>query len=84
MRILTLFGLLALTGCGTIQPGTTTVKVPIPVKCLAEEPRRPVMPTETLSAKDSQDTKVAAALAEIDIREGYEGELLVALRSCKK
>lgn len=77
-------GLLVLAGCGTIQSGITTVKVPVPIVCQAEEPRRPVMPSDSLTQADSQDTKVAAVLAELDIREGYEGELREALRSCKK
>jgi hypothetical protein len=69
-------------GCGTIRTETQTVKVPVPVKCQQVEPVRPTMPTESLSVSDSEDTKVASALAEIDIREGYEGQLRTALRAC--
>lgn len=71
-----------LAGCETIRPDTQVVKVPVPVKCQQTEPPRPVMPTESLSTTDTQDTKTASALAEIDIREGYEGQLRTALRAC--
>lgn len=74
--------LLILTGCGTIRTELKPVKVPVPVKCQQTEPERPVMPTEFLSSNDSQDAKVAAVLAEIDIREGYEDKLRTALRAC--
>lgn len=74
---------LFVTGCGTIPPETQTVNVPITVRCQAVEPDRPSMPTESLVTGDTQDTKIAAALAEIDIREGYELRLVTALRSCK-
>lgn len=75
--------LLFLAGCGTMPADTVLVNTPIPLKCQQVEPERPVMPTETLSKSDSQDAKVAAALAEIDIREGYELRLVTALRACK-
>lgn len=83
MKILGAICLLTLAGCGTIPPDTQVVKVPVPVKCLAQEPDRPVMPTESLEIGDSQDTKIAAILAELDLREGYELRLVTALRSCK-
>lgn len=74
---------LLLGGCGT-APVTVTVpiKVPVPVKCTAEVPQRPVMPTEVLPTTAAVFDKVRAALAEIDFREGYEVELLAALKSC--
>lgn len=71
-----------MAGCETIRPDTQVVKVPVPVKCQQTEPQRPVMPTESLSTTDTQDTKTASALAEIDIREGYEVQLRTALRAC--
>jgi predicted small lipoprotein YifL len=72
----------AIAGCGgtlQLQP----VKVPVPVECQETEPERPAMPTDLLSRADSLDRKAAAALAEIDVREGYEERLRVALRACK-
>lgn len=71
-------GLVSSCGLAPVQ----TVKVPIPVACNAAEPARPAMPTEALSAGVDLDRFAAAALAEIELREGYEGELLAAVRAC--
>jgi hypothetical protein len=72
----------ALTGCGAIavQP----VKVPVPVECRTETPARPVMPTERLAPGIDPDRFAAAAMAEIELREGYEEELRAALTECVK
>jgi uncharacterized lipoprotein YajG len=72
-----------LAGCAG-APQIQTVKVPVPVECREQEPDRPAMPTEALTQADSLDRKTAAALAEIDLREGYEGKLLAALQGCIK
>ena len=40
------------------------------------------MPTDKLTAKPTLDSFVAAAVAEIDLREAYEGQLLTALTAC--
>jgi hypothetical protein len=75
-------GVLAgLTGCAG-APQIQTVKVPVPVECREQTPARPAMPTEALTRADTLDRKTAAALAEIDLREGYEGKLLAALQGC--
>lgn len=71
-------GLLAACGVAPVQK----VNVPIPVACDAAEPARPAMPTEALSAGVDLDRFAAAAMAEIELREGYEGEVLAALRAC--
>ncbi len=73
-----LAGLLAACGVAPVQ----TVKVPIPVPCDAAEPARPAMPTEALSPGVDLDRFAAAAMAEIELREGYEGELRAAVRAC--
>ncbi len=73
------FALVLLSGCAT---NTVPIKVAVPVKCTAEVPQRPVMPTEVLPTTAGSFDKVRAALAEIDFREGYEVELLAALKSC--
>jgi hypothetical protein len=73
---------LLITGCGTVPP-SVPVNVAIPIKCKAEVPERPVMPTENLSDGVSIDSFVQAAQAEIELREGYEVKLEAALRSCK-
>lgn len=71
-------GLVSACGFATVQ----TVKVPVPVACDAAEPVRPAMPTEVLSPGVDLDRFAAAALAEIELREGYEGELRAAVRAC--
>jgi len=58
------------------------VKVPVPVECEVEVPARPAMPTEALSPGVDLDRFSASALAEIELREGYEGELRAALGAC--
>lgn len=60
------------------------VNVPIPVACQEPVPKRPVMPTEGLASTATLDKFAQAAMAEIERREGYEGELLVALENCRK
>jgi hypothetical protein len=75
-----LAGSLAACGMTPIQ----TVKVPVPVECRVEVPARPAMPTESLSPGVNLDRFSASALAEIELREGYEGELRAALRQCVK
>ena len=57
-------------------------KVAVPVICLATEPTRPVMPTESLTPDANLDQFVQAATAEIERREGFETQLVTALRSC--
>lgn len=60
------------------------VNVPIPVACQEPVPERPVMPTEGLASTATLDQFAQAAMAEIERREGYEGELLTALENCRK
>lgn len=60
------------------------VKVPVPVECKEPMPARPVMPTESLQKGVPLPVFVKAAQAEIGRREGYEGQLRVALDNCKK
>ena len=71
---------LAACGVAPIQ----TVKVPVPVECSVEVPARPAMPTEALAPGVDLDRFSASALAEIELREGYEGELRAALAECVK
>lgn len=69
-----------LVGCGVtpMQP----VKTPIPVECRVQRPARPAMPTKALSPGVDPDRFSAAAMAEIELREGYELELNAALDVC--
>lgn len=80
-RLWVAMGLCAvLAGCGVapLQP----VKTPIPVECRVQRPTRPAMPTEALAPGVDLDRFSAAAMAEIEIREGYERELNAALDVC--
>ena len=60
------------------------VNVPVPVECKEPVPERPVMPTEGLTSTATLDQFAQAAMAEIERREGYEGELFTALENCRK
>ncbi len=79
-RTLLVVAALLLVGCGHVA--TQQVKVPVPVECRVDVPGRPAMPTEALAPGVSLDSYVAASQAEIEIREGYEGELRAALSTC--
>lgn len=83
MKAAVLLIALALTGCAS-EPVVVdrVVNQSIPVKCKAVKPVRPVMPTEVLAAEANEYEVVRAALAEIDVREGYEGLLVAALDQC--
>ncbi|AVQ84304.1 hypothetical protein [Variovorax sp. PMC12] len=59
------------------------VNVAVPVECKEPVPARPAMPTEALRLGVTVDDFVRAALAELERREGYEGELLTALENCR-
>lgn len=72
---------LLLAGCAG-APVVTTVKVPVPVACQEKVPDRPVMPTEAFTEKPALDQLTRAALAELEIREGYEIQLRTALEAC--
>ncbi len=72
-----------LSGCAAPSaPRVQQVNVPVPVPCRESEPPRPVMPTEALDADVTLDAFAAAAIAEIERREGYEGQLRAALAAC--
>lgn len=68
--------LLLLAGCATTRPVLRT-------RCETPIPARPSMPTDSVALTAPLDTKVRAATAEIVLREGYEGELVAALESCR-
>lgn len=72
-----------LAGCAAQPaPRVQQVNVPVPVACQETEPPRPAMPTEALAADVTLDAFAAAAIAEIERREGYEGQLRAALAAC--
>lgn len=69
-----------MTACGLapLRP----ISVPLPIECRVHTPARPAMPTEALAEGVPTDRFVAAAQAEMELREGYEGELRAALKHC--
>lgn len=72
-----------LAGCAAQPaPRVQQVNVPMPVPCHESEPPRPAMPTESLAADATLDAFAAAAIAEIERREGYEVQLRAALAAC--
>lgn len=74
---------IGLPGCATPTP-VVPARVVVPVPCQEPTPERPAMPTESLSPEATLDAYVAAAEAEIQRRDGYEGQLRTALESCRK
>lgn len=82
MRRTALLGLGAPLLVGCVAGPPVRVNVPVPIECRAKEPDPPVMPTESLRRGANVDQWVAAAQAELRLREGYEGELRTALREC--
>lgn len=80
---LVLAGVAALTGC-TTAPQLQPVKIPVPVECRETVPDRPAMPMDAVKQADTLDRKTAAALAELEVREGYEGKLRAALEGCTR
>ena len=79
-RLLLLVAAVSLAGCGT--PHLQPIKIPVPVECRVQTPARPAMLTEALASGVNLDRYVAASRAEIELREGYEGELRAALAIC--
>ncbi|WP_434803200.1 hypothetical protein [Paracidovorax wautersii] len=76
---------LLLSGCAAApRVETLQVRVPVPVACLEPVPERPSMPTEGLQPGASVDDFTRTAQAEIERREGYEGQLRAALDNCRK
>ena len=81
MRAIALIAACAvLAGCGATR--TLKVSVPVPVACNETVPPRPVMPTDQLAPGVPPFVLLRAALSEIDRREGWETELVAALRAC--
>lgn len=77
---------IVISGCATPEPviDVRTVNVAVPVPCREPVPDRPAMPTEALEHRPTLDAFVAAAIAEIELREGYELELRTALEGCTR
>jgi hypothetical protein len=58
------------------------VNVAVPVACQEPMPARPAMPTKALRPGATVDQYAQASMAEIERREGYEGQLVAALTVC--
>ena len=67
-----------LAGCAA--PDVQRIAVPVP--CRVALPARPLMPTEGLPPDVPLDDFIAAAIAELERREGYEIQLRAALDAC--
>jgi hypothetical protein len=72
---------LLLSACGGTMP-TLPARTAIPVECKEPIPERPAMPTENLGASSTLDASVQAMQAEIALRDGYEDQLVTALKAC--
>jgi hypothetical protein len=86
MKIFLLFPVLLLTGCfATLPPKIVDHDVLVSIPCKVTLPAKPVMPlTDDGSVSDDIFVKSKKALAEIDIRKGYESELEAAADACSK
>lgn len=84
MRIIFLFASAMLAGCAAPRVELQRVSVPVPVQCQEPMPVRPSYPTESLRPPVTLDAFTAAAMAEIERREGFEGELVAALEACRR
>ena len=75
-----------LVGCATSEPiivhKTVEVEVPVEVRCKVEYPKKPAWPLDTIPEGSDIYVVGSAALAEIELRSGYEGELEAALKRC--
>lgn len=76
---------LALAGCAAApEVQTVEVKIPIPVKCRVQLPEAPRWAMDAIFPDADIDTLMAAALAEIAQREGYEIQLKAAIAACNE
>jgi len=80
----TILSLALLSGCSWIPTHVVDHDVMVPVPCKVTMPQKPLMPfTDTATVKDNIYVKTQKALAEINVRKGYEAELEAAAGSCK-
>jgi hypothetical protein len=75
-----------MTGCGFNERLVVKeVKVPVPIPCKIVSPDKPVYPLQE-AKKEETDIFVITqkALAEIELRQGYETKLEAAILECNK
>lgn len=74
----------ALAACGTVPAKVVDHNVLVTVPCKVTMPGKPVMPlTDTGDVNDDIFVKTKKALAEIDLRKGYEAQLEAVAKSCE-
>lgn len=77
---------LVLTGCVTPDPVVKVeiqeVKVPVAIPCKTSIPTRPDFNFDKLTKEDDLYRKTQSLLADRKLYQGYEIELLAALKSC--
>lgn len=86
MKKLVALGLVTLfvTGCAcTPKEVYVTVKVPVPVPCKPTKVEEPAFPLQEATTLEEFGIKLKKALAEIEIRKGYETKLKAAVESCE-
>lgn len=59
------------------------VDVIVKVPCKVTAPEKPVMPVSQLTKEDTIYKKTQTALAEIELRKGYETKLEAAVKACQ-
>jgi hypothetical protein len=79
--LLTFF--LLLSACTPVET-IREVKVPVIIPCVDQLPNKPSMPLQEAGPEEDLFVLTKKALAEIELRKGYEGELESALVACKK
>lgn len=76
------------TACATTDPVIQTViqkvEVPVYIPCKADIPQVPDFNFDDLNVDQNIYDKVRALLADRKLHQGYETELLAALKSCTK
>lgn len=75
-------GIGLLAGCGTVPPDVVTVDRAVPVLCDVEEPARPALAIDSLPEGLPVDVQARHLRADHTLRDGYEGELRAALKTC--
>lgn len=84
MKLYVMLPILFLYGCTSPLPKIVNHDVMVTIPCKITMPVKPVMPlTDTGDIKDNIFIKTKKALAELDIRRGYEAQLEAAAGSCQ-
>lgn len=80
--LMAIFCTLALAGCGTAQPATQIVEVPVHTPCVKDVPPAPAYEFDKLPVDASDGAKVLALARDWVRGRKYEGELHAALEGC--